>query len=331
LPATDKDLIDLTNSKQFKLTSFMKSNLILSILLSFFFLMGCKNDKASTTEATTPIVDMSIADLEKATESTLDKAQAQQLISKYQQYIDGHPEDKVTNASYLYRMAALYFRQNQYPAAADNLMDVLTKYKGSEVEASSLHLLGDLYKDNLNYPALGQDLLQHLSSNYPNYKELATVKKSLQLNAKSIGDRVNEIANSIYDEETKLPNARMARKYITACEVNALTNPNDPTAAELLLKAATTARTTARNPQKALNIYDWVYTQFPAYEKGYQALFLKAFTLDNDMKKFDEAKVQYENFLEKYPNDDFAVSTKFLLENLGKSDDEIIKQFEKKK
>ncbi|MFT4665871.1 MAG: TolA-binding protein [Polaribacter sp.] len=305
----------------------MKSNLLLTLLFSFCFLLGCKNEKA-------PAADQggdSIADLEKAIETTLDKTKAQQLTALYQQYIDGHPEDKVTNASYLYKTASLYARQNQYPAAATTLMNVLVNYKGSEVEASSLHLLGDLYKDNLNYPALGQDLLHFLSGNYPNYKETAAVKKSLQGNAKPLADRINEIASSIYDEETKLPNARMARKYITACEVNALISPNDPMAAELLLKAATTARTTARNAQRALNIYDWVYTQFPGYEKAYQALFLKAFTLDNDMKKFDEAKGFYQEFLNKYPNDEFAVSTKFLLDNLGKSDDEIIKQFEKKK
>ncbi len=308
----------------------MKSNLLLTLLFSFCFLLGCKNEKTSTATDNAIEVGNSIPELEKALETNLDKTHAQQLLGLYQQYIDGHPDDKVTNASYLYKTASLLARQNQYPAAATTLMNVLVNYKGSEVEASSLHLLGDLYKDNLNYPALGQDLLHFLSTSHPNYKESAAVKKSLQGNAKSLAERVNEIASSIYDEETKLPNARMAKKYIAACEVNGLTNSNDQTAAELLLKAATTARTTARNPQKALNIYDWVYTQFPGYEKAYQALFLKAFTLDNDMKKFDEAKVFYQEFLDKYPDDEFAVSTKFLLDNLGKSDDEIIKQFEKK-
>lgn len=308
----------------------MKNILFLTLFVALSSLMSCKTDSNSTATADTPEV-LSIADLEKALEATLDKDKANQLVGLYQQYIDGHPDDKVTNASYLYRTASLYFRQNQFPAAAETLMKVLTGYKGSEVEASSLHLLGDLYKDNLNYPALGQDLLQHLSSSFPQYKELDAVKKSLSSNSKPLADRITDIANGIYDEKNGLPNARMARKYIAACETNALTHPNDPKAAELLFKAAMTARTTARNPKKALQIYDWVYKEFPAYDKSYQALFLKAFTLDNDMKKFDEAKTQYEAFLAKYPDDEFAVSTKFLLENLGKSDDEIIKQFEKKK
>jgi len=57
-------------------------------------------------------------------------------------------------------------------------------------------------------------------------------------------------------------------------------------------------------------------------------MFLKAFTLDSEMQQFDKAKALYEEFIAKHPQDEFADDTKFLLENLGKSDEEIIKQFE---
>lgn len=287
--------------------------------------MGCTNQAGSNQSGNM------IADLEKAVEGTSDKTKTQELITAYQQYIAEHPNDKETNASYFYRMAGLYFRQNQYPNAADALMKVLRFYKGTAVEAASLHLLGDIYSDNLNYPELGQDLYQYTRGSFPKYKDIAVIAKKNINNSRSISERIDEVANQIYSDSSGLPNARMARKYIAACEVNAITRPGEPQAAELLFKAAMTARTTGRNPVQALDIYDWIYDQFPGYEKSYQALFLKAFTLDNDMKKFDEARVEYESFLEKYPNDEFAVSTKFLLDNLGKSDDEIIKQFEKNK
>ena len=58
-------------------------------------------------------------------------------------------------------------------------------------------------------------------------------------------------------------------------------------------------------------------------------MFLKAFTYDNDLKKVEEARVLYNEFLKKYPNDEFADDTKFLLENLGKDDEEIINSFGK--
>jgi tetratricopeptide (TPR) repeat protein len=303
----------------------MKNKFCFLFLFSLLVLMACKNESASSTDG-----DGAIADLEKALETTLDKDKAQQLLTLYQQYIDGHPDDKATNASYLYRMASLHIRQNQFPSAADYLLDVLQKYPGSQVEAASFHLLGDLYITNMNYPELGQDLLQHVSTAFPDYVALESVKKALAPSAKSLPERIAETTADLYEEKTGVPNARMARKYVAACEVYGLLHPNDPLAADQLFKAAMTARSTARNPEKSLKIYDWIYHHFTGYDKSYQALFLKAFTLDNDLKKFEEAKIYYEQFLQKYPNDDFAVSTKFLLENLGKSDEEIIKLFEKK-
>ena len=54
---------------------------------------------------------------------------------------------------------------------------------------------------------------------------------------------------------------------------------------------------------------------------------MKAFTYDNEMGEKEKAKALYTEFLEKYPNDDFADDTKFLLENLFKSNEEIIQEF----
>ena len=305
----------------------MKKTLLFSMCL--LWMLACKNDKSATasSEAKTP----SIADLEQQVESSNDKAIADQLIAQYAQYIEEHPGDAESNARYLYRMASLYFRQNQYPAAADKLMELLRTYPGSKVEASAMHLLASIFKDHLGYEDLAQDLLQHIARTYPHYPEVAAVKQHLHGNAKPLKERVLEYAHAIYGKKNTLPDKAKARKYVTACEVYALTHPDDSEAAELLLKAATTARTTAGNPQRALHIYDWVYKHFPKYEKAYHALFLKAFTLDDDMKNYDEARKYYEAFLEKYPNDEFATSAKFLLKNLGKSEEEIIQQFEKKK
>jgi TolA-binding protein len=44
----------------------------------------------------------------------------------------------------------------------------------------------------------------------------------------------------------------------------------------------------------------------------------------------DKAKAVYEEFLRKYPEDEFAGSAQFLLDNLGKSDDELLEALQKK-
>ena len=82
---------------------------------------------------------------------------------------------------------------------------------------------------------------------------------------------------------------------------------------------------------RSLGYYDRILTDFPSSPKAATALFMKGYTLDDKLKKLEEAKTIYETFLQKYPNDEFADDAKFLLDNLGKSEEEIIKQFEANK
>ena len=82
---------------------------------------------------------------------------------------------------------------------------------------------------------------------------------------------------------------------------------------------------------KAIGYYERVITEFPNSAKAATALFMKAYTLDDKLNRLDDAKAVYEAFIAKYPNDDFADDAQFLLDNLGKSEEEIIKQFESKK
>lgn len=104
--------------------------------------------------------------------------------------------------------------------------------------------------------------------------------------------------------------------------------PQDSSSVKKLAKAGEVARL-GRQFDQALAIFDKIQNNYPNSREAAAALFMKAFTLDNDLKKLDEAKTAYEAFLAKYPNDEFADDAQFLLNNLGKSPEEIIKGFEK--
>lgn len=138
---------------------------------------------------------------------------------------------------------------------------------------------------------------------------------------------IEEVKGKIYDESTNQLSAEFSADYVEKCQMFAQLMPEDEQSPQLLFQAGETARS-SRNFSKALQIYDVIYQQYNSFEKAPQALFLKAFTLDNDLKRFDQAKTIYQDFLAKYPNDEFADDTQFLLDNLGKPDDEIIKNFE---
>lgn len=147
------------------------------------------------------------------------------------------------------------------------------------------------------------------------------------LDAATLSKKIETSRNQIYNEKNNKFDKEKALEYIGYCQSYSKVAPQDPEVAKYLFQAAETARS-VKKYDLALTIYDQIYHDFSSYPKAPQAMFLKAFTLDSELQQYDQAKVIYQQFVEKHPTDEFADDTKFLLENLGKSDEEIIKQFE---
>lgn len=99
--------------------------------------------------------------------------------------------------------------------------------------------------------------------------------------------------------------------------------------AAVLLKAAGLAKTIEK-PQKAVELYGKIANDMPQHAKAPTALFMLAFVYENDLGDLATAKTTYELFLQRYPNDpDFADDAQNSLKMLGKSPEEIIREFEK--
>lgn len=105
------------------------------------------------------------------------------------------------------------------------------------------------------------------------------------------------------------------------------TNPDQY--ADVLLKAAGLAKT-VENPQKAIELYNKIVDGLPQHKKAPTALFMIGFVQENDLNDLGKAKATYERFLQAYPNDpDFTDDAQNAIKMLGKSPDEIVKEFEK--
>ncbi|MEZ5050219.1 MAG: hypothetical protein R2766_11280 [Saprospiraceae bacterium] len=122
-------------------------------------------------------------------------------------------------------------------------------------------------------------------------------------------------------------NRKNALNYVDACEAYALVYKNDQ-AANYLYKASEISRTIQTYP-KTVALYDWILRDYPNNTHAPTALFLKGYILDDDFNDVDKARQCYQEFLDKYPDNDFADDVKFLMENLGKSDEEIFQIIEK--
>lgn len=129
----------------------------------------------------------------------------------------------------------------------------------------------------------------------------------------------------------KVTDKDKAAQFIkTSEELAAMVQQTDPDKyAAVLIKAAGLAKT-IEDPKKAIELYAKVSEGMPRHPKAPTALFMQAFVYENDLNDLYKAKITYESFLERYPNDpDFADDAQNSLKMLGKSPEEIIREFEK--
>jgi tetratricopeptide (TPR) repeat protein len=105
--------------------------------------------------------------------------------------------------------------------------------------------------------------------------------------------------------------------------------PDDTAGARFLFKAAEFYRY-MRKPDKAIETYRRVYNNYPSFETRPYALFLQGFIFENELGKIDSARAIYKSFLTNYPNDPLSKDVRITLDNLGKSPEQLIKEFEQK-
>lgn len=286
---------------------------------AFLFLLSCSSEKSK--------LQADISKLETALEETPSTENAKAMVDAYQSYVDTYPEEVEDNARYLYRSAAVQFRMNQFSGAVATLNQSLKNFYSSSITGSSAALLGVIYSEKLRNEENANTIYQAMVKAFPDYEKMPEIQASLdKLNLPPLEDRIESLGRQMFNDSLGRIEYRIANDFINSCELHAMLLPESAKSPEFLHKAGETARS-IRAYTKALEFYEWIGEKYPDYEKAPQALFLRAFTLDNDLGRIEEARTLYEAFLAKYPNDDFADDTQFLLDNLGKDDEEIINSF----
>lgn len=127
-------------------------------------------------------------------------------------------------------------------------------------------------------------------------------------------------------------------------------NPDSPTASELLktyikfselypgdkekspeylYKAAALSRA-VELPVKAIKLYDQILSRYPNWEKAPEVAFLVGFTYDEDLKSPDLAEEAYQEVIEDFPGDHWAVQAEQRLATIHMTDEELIEYFQKK-
>lgn len=150
------------------------------------------------------------------------------------------------------------------------------------------------------------------------------------------GDTRTSLQDSITTSENKMFNNQETRitkedaiSLIGFYEKYADEFPEDSLAPVYLFRASDISMN-LQQPVKTIDLFNKIMTKYPDYEKTPSVMFLKAFVYEDQLHDLSKAKKYYEEFLEKYPDSDFADDAKISLQNLGKSPEELIKEFEEK-
>ena len=161
-------------------------------------------------------------------------------------------------------------------------------------------------------------------------EEAAEAKKLINPPISDVEAYLSELRQKISENPTRYSlNEVNAREYVDACEAYAMVMPDQPETPTHLFNAGEVAKS-LKSFNKSFALFDWLIEKYPNHKKTPTALFLKGFILENELNNDNGAKVFYDEFLEKYPTHDLADDVEFLIGNLGKSNEEILKMIEGK-
>jgi outer membrane protein assembly factor BamD (BamD/ComL family) len=105
--------------------------------------------------------------------------------------------------------------------------------------------------------------------------------------------------------------------------------PKDSLTRKITFKAANLSMNMG-NGEKAIEIFDKFIEKYPDDPKAAVSMFFKGYIYENEIKNLDKAKEVYLQFIDKYPNNDFTRDARIALQNLGKSPEVMVKEFEER-
>jgi tetratricopeptide (TPR) repeat protein len=82
--------------------------------------------------------------------------------------------------------------------------------------------------------------------------------------------------------------------------------------------------------KEAVSYFETIHQKYNDYERAPDALFLEGFTYENHLNDIENAKKCYNDFLKRFPDNQLADQVRVVLENIGKSPEELVKSFQKK-
>jgi outer membrane protein assembly factor BamD (BamD/ComL family) len=152
---------------------------------------------------------------------------------------------------------------------------------------------------------------------------------SCQPSREKLHGRITAMENRLFAPSAQAISKESADSLIGEYELFVKDYPKDSLSPAYLFKAAGMSMNTG-DGAGAITYFDRVVNEYPSHPKASLALFFKGYVQENILRNLGQAKETYLLFLEKYPDNEFADDAKASIENLGKTPEQMIREFEAK-
>lgn len=141
-------------------------------------------------------------------------------------------------------------------------------------------------------------------------------------------EEIVSIEKALLADPTTL-NDSLARVYLSKTDAYIHTHKNDEHIPDLLFKSGEVLNG-LQSYSYAIRKFQDLHSLYPQHSKAAESIFLCGFIYDTYLQKYEDARRYYKLFLKKYPSHPLAKDVQTSLDNLGKTPDELVKEFEKK-
>ena len=299
----------------------MTKYIILFVTILFF--ASCKNDKVANEKD-----NLSVGELAYNKQPT--KENAKTALSEVSNQIKVNRDDpKIVKK--LSERALDIARHNNLTNKQISFLLLLSKEYPNDPKAKTrlLELANIMYKINKKQAA--NVLYSGVLDRFADTDAAKEAKSKRAPEVSNVKQYLTKVGEDVFVDPDKFGiNRKAAQSYVDACEAFALAYPDTKEAPEFLYKATEISRT-LRTFTKSLSMYDWIIDEYPQYEKAPTAMFLKGFIIENELNNDEAAMKVYKTFLSRYPDHQLRDDVQFLLDNVGKTDEEIMDLIEKNK
>ena len=145
-----------------------------------------------------------------------------------------------------------------------------------------------------------------------------------KLAAPEMGARIRAMEDTLFAKTVF--DRRGAQALLDVYKAFAKAYSTDSMAPEYLFRAAGMSKGLGQ-PLDAVQLYDRIIKEYPKWGRLADTYYLRAFTIDADLKEKGRAKTAYEEVIARFPDHRFAQDAKAMIQNLHYTDEELIERF----